>query len=218
MDWSPLWLSLRVSTWATLWTVLLGLLIAYPLARWRFPGRYAAAGLVNLPLVLPPTVLGYALLVMLGRHSIIGAFYQNITHKPLSFTPQAAIIAACVGSMPLFIGHARLALAAIDPDVVGAAKTDGANGWAVVRYILLPLAMPGLIAGTTMAYARALGDFGTTLLFASDTPHLTQTMPLAIYDALSEGDGHTVQVYVFISIAISLIVCLLASRLAPRPD
>ncbi len=213
MDWSPLWLSLRVAGWATVGSVGLGLPLAYLLGRGRFPGRSLLEGVALLPLVLPPTVLGYALLVGLGRRSPVGAWLDRI-HHPLIFTWQGAVVAACVASLPLFVTQARVALQSVDPDVLAAARTDGAGLWQTLRFILLPLARPGLVAGTTLAFARALGDFGATLMVAGDTPGQTQTMPLAIYDAVLTGDTHTAAVFAALSAALCLTVCVLAARLA----
>ena len=214
MDWFPLWLSLKVAGWATVFSVLLGMLIAYPLSRARLPGRSFWEGVANLPLVLPPTVLGYALLVALGKRSPLGQFYEHIAGHPLVFTWQGAVAAACVASLPLFVGNARVALAAVDPDVIGAARTDGAGRGAILCHILLPLARPGLIAGTTLAFARALGDFGATLMVAGDTPHLTQTMPLAVYDAVLTDNTPVVRTFVLLSALLCLAVCVRAARLA----
>jgi len=212
VDWSPLWLSLRVAGWATVGSVGLGLPLAYLLGRGRFPGRSLLEGVALLPLVLPPTVLGYALLVGLGRRSPVGAWLDRI-HHPLIFTWQGAAVAACVASLPLFVTQARVALQSVDPDVLAAARTDGAGLWQTLRFILLPLARPGLVAGTTLAFARALGDFGATLMVAGDTPGQTQTMPLAIYDAVLTGDTHTAAVFAALSAALCLTVCVLAARL-----
>ncbi len=217
MDWSPFWLSLRVAGWATVISVIVGTGVALTLAR-RFPGRDLFLGVANLPLVLPPTVLGYFLLVAAGSRGPVSRLWQHLTGHPLSlaFTWQGAVLAACLVSIPLFIGNARVAFAAIDADVVNAARTDGAGRWAVFRHILLPLARPGLIAGTTLAFARALGDFGATLMVAGDTPGAGRTMPIAIYDAFFDGDDGTVRAFVGITVALSLAVCLLAARLVPR--
>ena len=212
MDWTPLWLSLKVAGCATVFSVLLGLPLAYLLARVRFPGHGLLEGVSLLPLVLPPTVLGYALLVGLGQRSPIGQWLKQ-SHHPLVFTWQGAATAACVASLPLFVTQARVAFAAIDADILSAARMDGAGFFAIFRRILLPLARPGLIAGTTLAFARALGDFGATLMVAGDTPGQTQTMPLAIYDAVLANDTHTAAVFTLISISLCLTVCLLAARL-----
>lgn len=214
MDWSPFWLSLRVAGWATVFSILLGLLIALPLSR-RFPGRSLCIGVANLPLVLPPTVMGYFLLVALGRLSPLGQWYKHLTGHYLAFTWQGAVCAACLTSLPLFVGNARIALGAVDPEVIHAARTDGAGRWAIFAHVLLPLARPGLLAGVTLAYARALGDFGATLMVAGDTPGAGRTMPIAIYDALQVGDDATIRTFVLISAALCLAVCLLAARLAP---
>ncbi|MGI4792416.1 MAG: molybdate ABC transporter permease subunit [Janthinobacterium lividum] len=212
VDYAPLWLSLKVAGWATVFSVLFGLPLAYLLGRVRFPGRGLLEGIALLPLVLPPTVLGYALLVGLGQRSPVGQWLKQIGH-PLVFTWQGAAVAACAASLPLFITQARVAFAAIDADIIGAARTDGAGFPHIFRYILLPLARPGLIAGTTLAFARALGDFGATLMVAGDTPGQTQTMPLAIYDAVLSNDTHTALVFTLISASLCLIVCTLAARL-----
>lgn len=216
MDWSPLFLSLKVAGWATVFSVLLGLPLALLLARVKFPGRSILEGVANLPLVLPPTVLGYALLVALGRQSAFGRLYEHVFSQPLVFTWQGAVVAACLASLPLFVGSARVALSTIDADIVGAARIDGASSFSVFRQILLPLARPGLLAGVTLAFARALGDFGATLMVAGDTPGLTQTMPLAIYDAVLTGEEKVVRTFVGISVALCVGVCVAAARWAGR--
>ena len=212
LDWSPLWVSLKVAGWATVFSVLLGLPLAYALAKARFFGHGLLEGAALLPLVLPPTVLGYALLVGLGQRSPVGRWLATV-HHPLVFTWQGAAAAACLASLPLFVTQARVAFAAVDADVVGAARTDGAGFAHIFRHIYLPLARPGLIAGATLAFARALGDFGATLMVAGDTPGQTQTMPLAIYDAVLSGDTHTAAVFTTISVALCLTICTLAARL-----
>lgn len=214
----PLLLSLKVAGWATVFSIALGLAIAYPLAQRRFWGRNVLIGLANIPLVLPPTVLGYALLVGLGRRSPVGREWERVWGHPLVFTWQGAVAAACVASLPLFVGYARVALASVEREVLDAARTDGAGRGAVARFILLPLALPGLAAGASLAFARALGDFGATLMVAGDTPGQTQTMPLAVYDAVLTGDTRAVQVFVSLSIALCIAVCALSARLAPPRD
>ncbi len=213
MDWFPLWLSLRVAGWATVFSVALGLPLAYLLGRVRFPGRSLVEGLTLMPLVLPPTVLGYALLVGLGTKGKLGQWLAQIKH-PLVFTWQGAVVAACVVSLPLFVTQARIALGAVDMDVVAAARADGVGPISLLRFILLPLARPGLIAGVTLAFARALGDFGATLMVAGDTPGQTQTLPLAIYDAVLSGDNRVAGTFAALSAGLCLVVCVLAARLA----
>jgi molybdate transport system permease protein len=219
MDWSPLRLSILVAGWATLFSVIVGLLIAYPLARGRFAGRSVAEGIVNLPLVLPPTVLGYALLVTLGHGGPLDRAWQSVTGHPLGlvFTWRGAVVAACIASIPLFVSHARVAIAGVDKEIVDAARCDGAGRLAAFRHIIVPMAWPGLVAGTALAFARSLGDFGATLMVAGDTPGMTQTMPLAIYDAVTTDDVGVVRTFALITCVICLSVSLLASRLS-RPD
>lgn len=216
MDWSPLWVSLRVASWATVLSIATGLLIAYPLARLRFPGRGVVAGLTTVPLVLPPTVLGYMLLVAFGRRSAVGILYEHLTGSALAFTWQGAVLAASIASVPLFIGHALVALSEVDDEVIAAARLDGAGRWALARYIVGPLALPGLLAGTSMAFARAMGEYGATMMFAGDTPGETQTIPMAVYDAFLYGNMGTANILAPIAIAIAVGVCLLTSRLSPR--
>lgn len=216
MDWSPVWNSLRVASCATMLSVVCGLLVAYPLARVRFPGRDVVAGLTIVPLVLPPTVLGYALLVACGRHSTIGLIYHRLTGADLVFTWQGAVLAVCIASIPLFIGHALVAFSQVQEEIVDAARVDGANGWIIARYIMAPLALPGLLAGTSMAFARAVGEFGATLMFAGDGPGPTQTMPIATYDAFMAGDVSTPRILIPIAIAIAAFVCILTTRINYR--
>lgn len=212
MDWFPLWLSLRVACWATLISIPLGLAIAIPLARCRFRGRSLVEGLANLPLILPPTVLGYALLVSLGVRTPLGRAYQAVAHHPLVFTWQGAVVASCIASVPLFVSHARVAIAGVDRDILDAARIDGAGWVALFRTMVMPLARPGLAAGIALTFARSLGDFGATLMVAGDTPGQTQTMPLAIYDAVMNDENHVVAVFVAVSVILCLSVSVLASR------
>jgi len=216
IDWSPVWLSIRVASWATLISIPVGLAVAIPLARGRFRGRSLLEGIANLPLILPPTVLGYALLVGLGRRSEFGRLYESVFGQPLVFTWQGAVVAASLASLPLFISHARVAIAAVDKEVVEAARIDGAGLTAILRTVVLPLARPGIAAGIALTFARALGDFGATLMVAGDTAGRTQTMPLAIYDAVLNGEAESVRVFVTISVILCLTVTVIASRLARR--
>ncbi len=213
MDWSPLFLSLKVSTSATVLCMLVGLPIAHHLSKGR--NRGIADGLVNLPLVLPPTVLGYFLLVLLGRRSPVGAAYEHLTHETLVFTWQGAAIAACISSLPLIITAARVAFAAVERESQDAARVFGASEAQVFWLITFPIARLGVAAGTSLSFARALGDFGATLMVAGDIPGATQTMPLAIYDAVQTGDTRTILIFVVIASFLSLAFAVAASRLAP---
>lgn len=218
MDWSPLFISLRVSITATVLSLLAGIPLAWVLGKKRFTGRDAAEGLVNLPLVLPPTVLGYFLLVLLGRRSILGQVYHAMFHSSLVFTWQGAAIASCITSLPLLVTQARVSFAAIDRDIEDCARTFGASEWQVFWHITLPLARHGVGAGLALSFARALGDFGATLMVAGDIPGSTQTMPLAIYDAVQTGDNRVILTFVVIAALLSIVFTLAATRLAQPPE
>jgi molybdate transport system permease protein len=218
MDWSPLFLSLRVAGCATLLTVAAGLPIAWLLARRRVPARPLWEGVALLPLVLPPTVLGYYLLVAFGRQSVLGRAYEWVVGRPLVFTWQGASVAACVVSIPLMIRTAEAALVVVDGDLIDAARSLGASEIQIAIHILLPLARRGLAAGTALAFARALGEFGATLMVAGDIPGATRTMPLAVYDAVYTGDDRTALLFVLTLSALCVIFSLLVSALEPRRD
>jgi molybdate transport system permease protein len=211
MDWSPLWLSLKVASTATLLACAIGIPLARLLSR-RWPGKGLALGLVNLPLVLPPTVLGYFLLVLFGRRGAPGHLYEAVFHQSLVFTWQGAALAASIVSLPLLVNQARVAFDALDAELAEAARLAGASEGQVFWHITAPLAGSGVASGISLAFARSLGDFGGTLMVAGDIPHATQTMPLAIYDALQTGDTHTLIVFVVIASALSLLFTLLAMR------
>jgi len=223
MDWSPLFLSLKVAGGATLLSLLIGAPIGYQLARPRVRGRAGYEGMLLLPLVLPPSVLGYYLLVAFGRRSPLLSVIRHVTgiELHLVFTYPGIVLAALVVSLPLLARAVQASFCVIDPDLPDAARTLGASEWQVFRYVALPLARPGLIAGIGLAFARALGDFGATLMVAGDIPGETQTMPLAVYDAINiqsrQGD-YTATVYVLLLSAICLLFSLLASRLGKQHD
>jgi molybdate transport system permease protein len=186
MDLFPVWLSFKVSTVATLLTVVAGLPIAWVLARQRFPGRELAEALVVLPLVLPPTVLGYYLLVLISRQGVIGRVLDAVGIE-LAFTWRAAVLAAWVGSSALFIKAAQAGFESVDRRLEQAARTLGRSEWSVFWSITLPLGSRAVMAGTVLAFCRALGDFGITLMVAGSIPGVTQTMPLAIYDLVQSN-------------------------------
>jgi molybdate transport system permease protein len=212
MDWSPLWISLRVSLVATLLCIAIGIPIALWASRRRSPSPFAQS-IINLPLVLPPTVLGYFLLVLLGRNSVIGQAYEHLTGHLLVFTWQAAAIAAAVASMPLLITQARVAFENVEREIQDSARVFGANELQVFAFITLPIARGGVIAGITLAFARAMGDFGATLMVAGSIPGVTRTMPLAIYDALIAGDNQTIYAFVTITSIITMAFTWTAMRM-----
>ncbi len=213
MDWFPLWLSLKVALLATAISTVLGLAVAWWLARGDFRGRELVDALVTLPLVLPPTVLGYYLLIVIGRNSTFGAMYESITGGPLVFTWQGAVVAAVLHSLPLLVKSARAALEAIDHSYERAARSLGAPEWKVFLRISLPLARLPIIAAVTLAFARALGDFGVTLMVAGNIPGKTQTVAVAIYDAVESGDGDTARALVLAVSLLALGIVWVANKL-----
>lgn len=180
--WEPLLLSLRVASTATIATVTIGIALAALLSWKRMPGRELLDAVLSTPLVLPPTVLGYYLLVMVGEESAIGGAWETLFGGPIVFTVTGCVVAAAVGSLPLMIKSARAGLEGVDPTLPAAARTLGATPTRAFFTVTLPLAWRGLVAGAMLAWARALGDFGITLMIAGDIPGETQTMSLYIYD------------------------------------
>jgi molybdate transport system permease protein len=184
-DLTPFWLSLRVASLATLAIILVGVPIAWLLARCRFPGKGIVAGFLTLPLVLPPTVLGYVLLRLLGRQGIIGHWLESTWGVSIVFHWSGAVVASAIAGFPLFLLPARGAIEGVDPAFEDAARLLGRGELSVFLAVTVPLAWRGLVAGAVLAYARALGDFGATLMVAGNIPGLTQTAALAIYDAVN---------------------------------
>jgi molybdate transport system permease protein len=206
IDWFPLWLSLRVAALATLLVLILGTFTAFILSHKEFRGKNLLDSLITLPLVLPPTVLGYYLLVALGRSSPLGQFYETVTGQPLVFTWQAAVVAAFLHSAPIYIKAARAILEGVDYRYQWAAFSLGASEWRTFWQVTLPLARRGLISLATLAFARSLGDFGVTIMVAGNIPGRTQTLSVAIYDAVESGNGQMARVLVLI---ISIVALLL---------
>ena len=209
IDWFPFWLSLRVAAIATVISLLVGLVLAYILARHEFRGRDLLDALITLPIVLPPTVLGYYLLVLLGRNSAFGTVFESVFGFPLVFTWQAAVVAATFHSVPLLVKSARAALESVDRSLENAARTLGASEGRVFLQITLPLAQRSILAATVFAFARALGDFGVTIMIAGNIPGKTQTMAVAIYDAVQSGNTLLANLLVLIisALAIGILYC-----------
>jgi molybdate transport system permease protein len=216
IDWFPLWLSLRVAFVSTAVAIGAGLWIAYILANREFRFKEVVDALVTLPLVLPPTVLGYYLLVLIGRASPFGKLWEAIFGGPLVFTWKAAVVAALLHSLPLLIKSARAALESVDRSYERAARTLGASEWRLFWRVTLPLAHRPIFAAAALAFARSLGDFGVTLMVAGNIPGRTQTVAVAIYDAVEAGDGTTARVLVVVVSAVALLILTLANRLSPR--
>jgi molybdate transport system permease protein len=201
IDWFPIRLTLQVAILATIISLFIGIFIGYLLARKRIPGYNLLDSLISLPLVLPPTVLGYYLLVLLGAHSSIGKLWENIFGSPLVFTWSAAVIAATIHSLPLMVKAARVAIEEVPLEIENAARTLGANSGKVFFYITLPLAKRGLLAATMLTFTRSLGDFGATIMVAGNIPGRTQTVAIAIYDAVQAGrDNQALTLVVIISL------------------
>ncbi len=216
IDWFPLWLSLRVALISTLIALAGGLWIAYILANRDFRGKSIADAAVTLPLVLPPTVLGYYLLVLLGRSSPLGKLWEKVFGSPLAFTWKAAVVAALFHSVPLLVKSSRAAFESVDRTFERAARTLGASEWKLFWRVTLPLARRSIMAAAALAFARSLGEFGATLMFASNIPHSTQTMAVAIYDALQSGNPTLALVLVLVISAIALAILTLTTRLEER--
>lgn len=214
-DWFPFLLSAQVATLATLVNLVVGLAVGWSLARLTFPGRDLLGALVAIPLVLPPTVLGYYLLVTLGRGSVIGQWLEAVG-LPLVFTWRGAVVAAAVASFPLMAQASRAALESVDPELEQVARTLGRSELEVFWTITLPLAWRGILAGTMLAFARALGDFGATLMVAGNIPGRTQTLPIAIYDAVQANNLDLAAVLVAILTVFAVVLLLFVQHVGRR--
>ncbi|NHQ76044.1 molybdate ABC transporter permease subunit [Roseovarius gahaiensis] len=187
-EWTAVRLSLRVAFWATLFSMPLGIFVAYALARWRFPGRQALNILVHLPLIMPPVVTGYLLLLAFGTQGPVGGFLEAQFGVTFAFRWTGAVLAAGVMAFPFMVRAVRLSIEAVDPKLEQAAATLGASRVWVFMTVTLPLILPGIIAGMVLTFAKGMGEFGATITFVSNIPGQTQTIPLAI-DLLLETPG-----------------------------
>ncbi len=213
--WVALSLSLKVAGWATALNIVLGIAVGFFLARTRFFGRDLLDTLLTLPMVMPPTVLGYYLLVLVGRRSAFGSWLYDTFGINLIFTWQGAVIAATVVAFPLVFKPARAAFEAVDSELEQAARVLGVSELAIFFRITLPLAWRGILAGVLLAFARALGEFGATLMVAGSIPGKTQTLSIAVYEAVQAGKDDTANLLVIITSIVCVVVLLSASRLAP---
>ncbi len=215
-EWQAVALSIRVSIWATLLSLPLGVLVAYVLARREFPGKQLLNGLVHLPLILPPVVTGYLLLLTFGRRGLIGGWLEETFGLVLAFRWTGAVLAAGIMAFPLMVRAIRLAIEAVDPKLEAAAASLGASRPWVFVTITLPLILPGLITGAVLAFAKAMGEFGATITFVANIPGQTQTLPSAIYSFLQVPGGEASAMrLVVVSITVAM-VALLASELLAR--
>lgn len=206
-------LSVLVAVTATAAVAVAGTLLGWLLARGGFRGRDTLDAMLALPLILPPTVTGYYLLVLLGRNGWIGGPLYEATGLTITFTWPAAALASAAVSLPLMVRSARAAIESVSPELEFAAATLGAGRWERFRRVTLPLARRGLLAGVVLTFARAAGEFGATLMIAGNIPGRTQTMPLAIWEAVLSGDDERARLLVLLLTALSVAVLLLAARL-----
>lgn len=215
-EWQAVRLSLWVGLVATLVSLPLGIVTAYALARWSFPGKQILNGIVHLPLILPPVVTGYLLLVTFGRRGSIGQWLETVGIV-FSFRWTGAALAAAIMAFPLMVRAIRLAIEAVDPRLEAAAGTLGASPSWVFATVTLPLILPGVLAGSILAFAKAIGEFGATITFVSNIPGQTQTIPSAIYALLQAPGGEAAAGrLVLVSITIAMTALLLSEVLARR--
>lgn len=211
IDWFPIWLSIKVAFISAGVVALFALPLARIMDKYRFAGRDIVEAFITLPLVLPPSVVGYALLILIGRNGLLGNFLHNMG-LTLIFTWWAVVLAASVVAFPLMYQSARGAFASVSPDYEKAARTLGASELAVFFRVTLPLAWPGILSGLVLAFARAMGEFGATLMVAGNIPGKTQTIPLAIYFAVERGDKLTANTLVVIISVFCFFLILWVNR------
>ena len=210
---TPLWLTLKVALLATLLAGVAGIVLGWWMARRRFAGHALVDSFLMLPMVLPPTVLGYYLIVVVGRNGVLGRYLDQWFGINLMFTWQGAVIAASIVSLPLIYKAARAAFEDADPRMVLAARTLGASELEIFLRISLPLAGRGVVAGLMLAFARAMGEFGATLMIAGNLPGKTQTLSIAVYDAVQAGnDAQALWLTLLISV-VCMLVLVVSSRL-----
>ena len=216
IDWFPLRLSLEVAFLSTVIALVCGLWLAYVLANRDFKGKEFLDAAVTLPLVLPPTVLGYYLLVLIGRDSVLGKTWEAVFGSPLVFTWKAAVVAALLHSLPLLVKSARAALESVDHSYERAARNLGASEWRLFWRVTLPLAQRSILAATALAFARSLGDFGVTLMVAGSIPGNTQTISVAIFNAVEGGNMALAGTLAVVISVVALAILTLAKQLEPR--
>jgi molybdate transport system permease protein len=212
--WEPVWLSMRITAVSSIIVFIIALVIARFLAKRQFYGKTAVETLFLLPLVLPPTVVGFLLLVVLGRNSWIGQAIEWLTNQPIVFTWIAAVIASTVVAFPLVYQSVKTGFATVDTSFEDAARSEGATEWQMFRWITLPLSKRFLISAYVLGFARGLGEFGATLMIAGNIPGKTQTIPTAIYAAVDSGRVGQAWFWTIIVILLSFILLLTANRVA----
>ncbi len=220
--WTPaemqvVWLALQVGFWVVVISLIPGILIAWVLARWESPLRSVAQGLVMLPLVLPPVVTGYILLRLLGRSSALGQAWHSLIGQHIAYTQFAAVLAAAVVGFPLMVESIRVAMESVDPRLELVSRTLGRGRWSTFRRITLPLALPGILAGAVLTFARALGEFGATIIFAGNIEGETRQIPMAVYTLLNQpGSEAAVMRLGLVSIALAFASMCISAWLRRR--
>ncbi len=213
--WIALGLSMKVALWATAIDIVAGVAAGYALARLRFPGRELVDSILLLPMVLPPTVLGYYLLVVVGRRGWLGGWLERTFGIHLIFTWQGAVLAAAIVAFPFVCKSARAAFETVDVQFEQAAQVLGLGAAAIFFRVTLPLAWRGILAGVLLAFARALGEFGATLMVAGSIPGKTQTLSIAVYEAVQAGQDELANGLVLLTSVTCIAVLLLAARISP---
>ena len=208
MDFSPLWISLKTAFLATIITSIIGIFASYKMANYKGRGRGLIDGIFTLPLILPPTVIGFFLLLLCGKNGFVGKIFMNF-NKNIIFSWSATVIAATVVAFPMMYRTCRSAFEQIDKNMISAARTLGLSETKIFFKIAIPLAWPGIIGGLVLSFARALGEFGATLMIAGNIPGRTQTMPVAIFFAVESGDMNKAILWVLIIVAISFVMIFL---------
>jgi molybdate transport system permease protein len=216
VNWLPLWLSFQIASLATLVAVVVGTALALLLSWRRLPARDLFDAVISAPLVLPPTVLGYYILVVVGNTSAIGKTWEAVFGRQIVFTFTGAVIAAAVGSLPLVVRAVRVALDAIDPSLISAARTLGARPPRVLLTVVVPLAMPGIVAGGMMGFARALGDYGATLMVAGAKIDGQPTASIFVMDQLLAGNDDQVFAMSLATTVFGVAMLYFANRLTRR--
>ncbi len=210
---TPLWLTLKVAFTSTLLAFLAGVPLAFLVARKKFWGRELLDSLATLPLVLPPTVMGYYLIVVWGRNGWLGRWLHEVWGITLMFTWQGAVLAAALVSFPLVFKSARAAFEEVDRNLENVARTLGLSEGAIFRRVSLPLALRGILAGTMLAFARAMGEFGATLMMAGNLPGKTQTLSLAIYDAVQAGNDNLALALVLLTSGACILILVTSGKI-----
>lgn len=208
MDFAPLWISIKTATIATIITFFLGIAISYWMSNFKGKSKGLIDGLFTLPLILPPTVVGFFLLLICGKNGPVGKLLE-LFNTSLIFSWAATVLAAIVVSFPMMYRTTRSAFEQIDINILSAARTLGLSEFKIFYKIAIPLAMPGIIGGLVLSFARAIGEFGATLMLAGNIPGRTQTMPLAIFFAAEGGDMHKAMIWVIIIVTLSLVLILI---------